>query len=127
MGQYMRLFLGEEEHELTFGARHMGALADNSDYSYDDREGLARMDLKLSPDVTLSPQASFAQTFYQGPATALETSDRQDDRLGLGVDFHTPSRRPGAQSLAIATPRLSNSTLYDYDRHVATMGVAFSF
>lgn len=128
VGEYARLFLGEKGHMLLVGARYMGASADNNDYSYDGWEGLARLDLKLPWDLTLSPQVAFSQTFYKGRATALETRDRKDDCLAVGADISyavTPSWSIEAGYRYIDNE--SRSNLYDYDRHVISMGVRWSF
>ena len=127
-GQYLRLFFGEANHEFIAGARYVGAAADKKDYGYNGWEGSARFLFKLPHGFEVGPFASFTQEFYAGPATVLETRDRQDDRWRLGSTF--TYRINEAWSIEASyqyTDNQSHSDLYDYDQHLVTTGVAWTF
>jgi opacity protein-like surface antigen len=71
---------------------------------------------------------SFRQTVYDGRATALETRDRKDDRLSVGADISyaiTPAWNLEASYRYIDND--SRSELYEYDRHVVNIGMAWKF
>lgn len=127
-GEYARFFFGSQNHEFMAGGRGYGGSANNGDYSYNAWEASASFTFKLPYRFEVSPQVSYAQEYYNGPATTLETKDREDKRLTLGVGVvyrltETWSLEAGYQY----TNNDSCSALYDYDRHLVTTGVAWSF
>lgn len=128
LGQYLRLFMGERNHEVLFGARYLGGVADNGNYSYSGWEGSLGFTFKLPYQFELSPFVSFTQEFYHGPATVLEGKDRQDDRWRTGANlvYHI-NEDWDAELLYQYTNNDSNSPLYDYDQHLVTAGVAWKF
>ncbi len=128
VGEYARVFFGAKNHEFMAGGRWYAGSADTSDYSYNAWETSASFTFKLPYRFEVTPQVSYAQEYYDGPATVLETADREDKRLtlGLGVVYRLSdnwSLEAGYQY----TDNDSNSALYDYDRHLVTTGVAWSF
>ncbi len=128
IGQYLRLFFGPDNHEFVAGARYLGASADTGDYSYNGWEGSARFLFKLPYGFELGPFASFTQEYYNGPATTLEKRDRKDDRWRLGTTL--TYRITEAWSVETSYQYSNNdsrSTLYDYDQHLVTVGIAWSF
>ena len=128
IGEYARFFFGEAQHEFMFGARYVGGAADRNDYSYNGWEGMAGFLFKLPYGFELTPSVSFTQEFYNGPATGLETKDRQDDRwrVGTGLTYRI-NEEWSIETSYYYTDNNSESNLYDYDRHMVTMGVAWSF
>ena len=127
-GQYARLFFGQANHEFTLGARYLGAATDKKDYGYNGWEGSARFLFKLPYGFEVGPFASFTQEFYAGPATALETRDRQDDRWRLGSTFTYRINEAWAVEASYQyTDNQSRSDLYDYDQNLVTLGVAWTF
>ena len=128
LGEYARLFFGAKNHEFMAGARWYGGVADNGDYSYNAWEASASFTFKLPYRFEVTPMVSYAEEYYDGPATVLETSDREDDRLtlGLGVNYRLSDNwtlEAGYQY----TNNDSTSALYEYDRHLVTTGVSWSF
>ena len=127
-GQYLRLFMGERNHEVMFGVRYTGGAADRNDYSYNGWEGSLGFNFKLPMELEFSPFISFAQEFYDGPATILEGSDREDDRwrAGAGLTYHI-TEDWDAELMYQYTNNDSNSPLYDYDQHLITTGLVWKF
>lgn len=128
IGEYARFFLGGQGHELLLGARYLTSSAHDNNYSYNGWEGLVRFDLKLPYDFTLSPNLTYTQEFYKGPATALEDSDREDDRLRAGLDLtYAINESWSVETGYYYTNNDSNSELYKYDQHVVNLGLAWNF
>ena len=91
----------------------------NIDYKLADEKG----NRLHSPEVDRG-HVSFTQEYYKGPATALEIDDRQDDRLSLGLNVSWEFTE--SWTLEVGYQYMNNasrSNLYDYDRHMVTMGV----
>ena len=127
-GGYARFFFGDDGHEFLIGAGFVGASAKWRDYGYDGWEGLARFSFKLPYGFTLSPQVSFTQEFYQGPATALETRKRQDDRLRIGADLsYAINESWSIEASYYYTDNSSTCKLYKYDQHLVSLGLAWKF
>jgi hypothetical protein len=127
-GEYLRLFFGSANHEFITGVRYLGAAAEKPDYGYNGYEASASFIFKLPHGFELMPNISFTQEFYNGPATVLETKDREDKRLRLGTLLTW--RINEAWSLEMNyqyTRNDSKSSLYEYDQHLITTGVAWSF
>lgn len=128
VGEYLRLFAGERNHEIILGVRYLGGVADHGDYSYDGWEGSLGLTLKLPYQFEFSPFISYTQEFYHGPATILESKDREDDRLRTGANlvYHINDDWD-AELMYQYTNNDSNSPLYDYDQHLVTTGVVWKF
>lgn len=128
IGEYARFFFGEAGHEFVLGASYLYGGADEKDYRYDGWQGTARFTFKLPRDVTASPFVSFGQEFYKGPATALETRKRKDERWRTGLDLAYAINESWSIEASYAyTDNDSRSSLYTYDQHVVSMGVAWKF
>ena len=127
-GLYGRLFFGTDNHELLFGGRYIGAGAEKRDYRYDGWEGTARLLFKLPYRFELAPFVAYTQEYYQGPATALETARRRDERLrtGLGLTYRI-NESWAVESIWQYTKNHSNSALYKYEQHFLSLGVAWTF
>ena len=101
---------------------------ENSDYGYNGYEASAAFVFKLPHGFELAPNISFIQEFYNCPATALEEKYREDKRLRLGTLL--TYRINEAWSLELNyqyTHNASESPLYEYDQHLITTGVTWSF
>jgi tetratricopeptide (TPR) repeat protein len=128
IGQYARFFFGADNHEFLAGGRFLGAAAEISDYGYTGWEGMARVLFKLPYGFELAPFAAYIWENYNGPATALESGDRRDERLRLGCGL--TYRIDEAWSLELNyqySDNNSSSSLYDYQQHTLSTGVAWSF
>ena len=127
-GEYVRLFFGEDNHELLFGARYTGAWTKEQDYGYDGWEGSAKTIFKLPYSFELSPFVSYTEEFYRGPATALESARREDRRWRAGamLTYHI-SESWSAELLYQYTNNNSRSALYDYTQNMVSAGVAWNF
>ena len=83
---------------------------------------------KLPYGFELSPSLSFTQEYYKGPATALESAKRRDERLrvGLGLTY----RISEAWSVEVGyqySRNHSTSALYRYEQHFVNSGIVWSF
>jgi hypothetical protein len=127
-GLYTRVFLGEDKHELLLGGRFLGADADKSDYGYNGWEGTARLLFKLPHGFELTPFFVYSQEFYKGPATALESSNRRDNRLRAGLSLtYRITEAWAVEAMYQYTRNNSNSALYDYGQNFFSIGVVWSF
>ena len=127
-GEYARFFFGESGHSVTVGGRYRGGFTDKSDYSYNGWEGSLGLNFRLPYNFELSPFVSYGRDYYDGPATALETEDREDKRfsIGSGLTYHIDE----AWSVDLGYQFVNNkseSAFYDYDQHVVNFGVSYSF
>jgi tetratricopeptide (TPR) repeat protein len=128
IGEYARLFFGAGNHEFIAGGRFFSASANKSDYGYDGWEGTARFLFKLPYGFELAPFAAYTRENYHGPATALESRDRRDERLRLGSALSY--RIDESWSLEFNyqySKNNSTSNLYDHEQHFISAGVAWSF
>jgi hypothetical protein len=128
LGQYARVFFSGRNHEFTLGAQYRGGAPDRHDYAYDGWEVSARLLFKLPYELELAPSASYGKELYKGPATALETKNRRDERLRLGADLTYRINESWALELSYQyVKNNSASDLYDYKQHYVSAGVAWSF
>jgi opacity protein-like surface antigen len=127
-GGYARFIFGEAGHEFTVGGGYVGASAQWTNFKYDGWQGLARFSFKLPHGFTLSPSVSFTQELYKGPATALETRNRKDERLRVGADISYAINEAWSIEAAYHyTNTFSTCNLYKYDQHMVSLGVAWKF
>ena len=125
---YARFFMGNSRHELLIGGGYMSASANHKDYGYDGWHALARYSFKLPNGLVISPLISVTREFYNGPATALETEKRRDERLRAGMDVtYALNSAWSVEAAYHFTNSISNSELYTYDQHVVSLGVARTF
>jgi hypothetical protein len=125
---YGRFILGDARHEFLVGAGYVEASANRRDYGYNGWHGLARLNYRMGNGFVISPLISFSQDFYDGSATALETSKRQDDRLRIGAELSYPlSRAWSLEAAYYYVNTNSTSSLYSYDQHVVSLGSVWRF
>jgi opacity protein-like surface antigen len=128
LGQYARFFFFSQNHEFTLGAQYRGGAADKQDYAYDGWEASARLLFKLPCGFELAPFVSYGIELYRGPATVLETEDREDGRFRLGAGLTWRFAEDWALELSYQYSRNhSSSELYDYRQHMVGAGVVWSF
>ena len=127
-GEYARFFFGEKNHEFMIGGRYLGADANNNNYSYNAWEASALFNFKLPYGFQLTPSISYGEEYYKGPATSLETEKRKDERLrtGLGLAYAIDENWSIETSYQY-TNNNSRSSIYDYDQHLTSLGVSWSF
>jgi tetratricopeptide (TPR) repeat protein len=128
IGQYARFAFGPRDDEFIIGARYLWADAETDRASYDGWEVSASMRFKLKNRWEITPSLSYAEERYDAPATALEWDDRRDKRFraGLGVLYRINQAWSAELDYSYAR-NLSNSALYEYDRHLVTLGLIWSF
>ena len=129
LGQYVRRYFGESNHEIMLGVSYLGGnTPEKADYCYSGLEGSARIVLKLPKNFELSPFVSYEKDWYNGPATALETSNRLDQkwRTGATLTWHVTEAWSVETSYQY-THNNSESPLYRYDQSLVSLGVAWSF
>jgi hypothetical protein len=128
LGQYARFFFSDQNHEFTLGAQYMGGAPGKQDYAYDGWEVSARLLFKLPYGFELAPFASYTWENYNGPATVLEIKNRRDERLrpGCGLTYRI-NESWSLESGYQYTVNNSTSSLYDYNQHYVSAGVAWSF
>ena len=128
LGQYARFFFTKENHEITLGAQYRGGAASEQDYSYDGWEVSASLLFKLPYSLELVPAVAYGGELYNGPATALETENREDEHLRLGSALIWRFNESWSLECNYQyNKNTSTSELYDYNQHVASTGVAWSF
>lgn len=127
-GIYGRFFFGADNHELLLGGRYLDVDAKRKAYRNDGWETSARMLLKLPHGFELTPFVSYGKESYQGPATILESKDREDKRWrgGIGLSYRIN------ESLSVEagyqyTNNKSASNLYKYKQHFVNTGLVWSF
>ena len=127
-GLYSRIFFGSDNHELLLGGRYFGTDAKKRDYSHEGWETMARSLFKLPHGFELAPFISFTRERYKGPATALETKNRLDERFraGLGLTYRI-NESWAVEGNCQYTKNRSNSALYKYDQRFVSLGVAWNF
>jgi tetratricopeptide (TPR) repeat protein len=127
-GEYIRVFLGGSKHYITAGGRYMLASAEAESNSYNGWEASVHGGFTLPLGVRFSPKISWTQENYDGKATSLDRENRKDTRIGGGASL----------SFAITKFLLidaayqyfnnsSNSELYEYDRHIGSLGLDLMF
>jgi tetratricopeptide (TPR) repeat protein len=128
VGQYARFLFGANANELTVGARYLWADARTARASYDGWEISAYARFKLKNRWEISPSLAYIEERYGGPATPLEWDDRRDRRwrAGLGAAYRI-SEAWSAEMNYSYTHNASNSALREYDRHLVSLGLAWSF
>lgn len=128
VGQYSWWLFGKSDHEFTIGGRYVFANADYKDYGYDGWEASAWFRFKLQNGLELSPSLSYTEERYDGPATILETDNRRDKRLRIGLS--AAKRLSEKLTLEMSyqyTDNDSNSEIHDYNRHLINVGWVWSF
>lgn len=129
LGQYVRRFFGESNHEIMVGLSYVGGnTPEKADYCYTGWEASARLSFKLPKGFEFAPFVSFENDWYNGPATALETSNRLDQkwRTGAALTWHITDAWSVETSYQY-THNNSESPLYRYDQSLVSLGVAWSF
>jgi tetratricopeptide (TPR) repeat protein len=128
VGEYARVFLSNASHNITVGGRYILGGADEDALSYDGWEASVQGGFSLPFGITLSPRISWTQENYDGAATVLETENREDSRVGAGLNIGFML----TEAIMIDTAyqyfnNSSNSELYDYERHLVSLGVDWRF
>ena len=129
LGQYVRRYFGESNHEIMLGVSYLGGnTPEKADYCYTGIETSARVVFKLPKDFELSPFVSFEKDWYNGPATALETSNRLDQkwRTGAALTWRV-SEAWSVETSYQYTHNASESAIYRFDQSLVSLGVAWSF
>lgn len=127
-GEYLRLFLGKDNHELLAGVRVTGGTTTEDDYAYTGWEASLRLLLKLPGNVELTPFAAWRKENYAGPATGLERDNRSDTLWRYGV-FLAYGITPHLQ-VDVGWQYGSNdstSPLYVYTQNSVNMGLTWKF
>lgn len=127
-GEYLRILFGQRGHDVTFGGRWLYADTKTRDYGYQGWEASLQTTFKLPYSFELSPFLLYRQEYYNGPATALELKNRQDDnlRVGLGLSwFLTPA--VSLDTTYQYTKNTSASPLYTYTQDVVSIGLTWRF
>ncbi len=87
IGQYVRTFFGEKNHEVTAGLRWMEGDADRNFQSWSGWEASLSGRVKLPYDLELRPYLAYRMVEWDGPATFLEKCDREDDQFRWGLSL----------------------------------------
>jgi hypothetical protein len=127
-GEYLRIFLGGSKHYITAGGRYILADAEAENNSYNGWEASIRGGFSLPFGMRFSPKISWTQENYGGGATILDKEDRKDSRLGAGASLTfgiTNSLLIDAAYQYFKND--SNSELYNYERHMGSLGMAWTF
>jgi tetratricopeptide (TPR) repeat protein len=128
VGEYARFFLNDAAHNITVGGRYILVGADEESFSYDGWEASVQGGFSLPFGIRLSPRISWTKQSYDGTATVLETENREDSRVGVGLNIGfmiTETLFIDAAYQYINNS--SNSELYDYERQTLSLGVDWRF
>ncbi|MDR0881195.1 MAG: surface lipoprotein assembly modifier [Candidatus Adiutrix sp.] len=125
----VRFFFGDQgRHNVALGAGFIWGAPSEKNYQYTGWTAPLRLSLGLTDRLNLSPNLSYTQEFYRGPATALETKDRQDDRYRAGLDAsYRLTESLTLEGSYAYTHNNSESPLYTYDQHLVSLGLAWGF
>ncbi|MDR1966144.1 MAG: surface lipoprotein assembly modifier [Synergistaceae bacterium] len=127
-GEYARFVFGPMANEFIIGGRVLWADAETDRSSYDGWEISAVARFKLKNRWEFSPSLSYVEERYDAPATILELDGRRDRRFCAGLNaLYRINERWSAEMDYSYTENSSNSPLYEYDRHLITLGVVWSF
>jgi tetratricopeptide (TPR) repeat protein len=127
-GEYLRVFLGGSKHYITAGGRYILTDTEAENNSYNGWEASIHGGFSLPFGMRFSPKISWTQENYDGKATVLDREDRKDTRLGAGASLTfgiTKSLLVDAAYQYFKND--SNSELYDYERHIGSLGMALMF
>jgi hypothetical protein len=127
-GQYFRFIFGENAHEFTFGARYIDAGADSARYSYSGPEYSAFFNFKIGGNLEISPGVVYAEERYDASGMPWESHNRRDRRVSYNLGItrrvnETASVEFMYQYLDVS----SDSAFSSYDRHNASLGLAWIF
>lgn len=126
--QYARLFWGEANHEIMLGVGLFGNDPDVTAYRYLEVEPSLRLVFKLPYDLDFSPFVSYREERYDGPATGLETEDRKDKQWRSGILLVWNVSESWALDLSYQhVNNNSNSSLYEYDQDLVSLGTTLKF
>lgn len=128
-GESLRMFFGPDgRHSLTVGGRYMTGDPDPDRYRYATWEAYARMTLRLTDRLDVTPSLSYSRARYRGPATVFEHKDRRDKTFSAGVDVgFALNRATRLEASYHYTKNRSNSALSRYDQHVVSAGLNWGF
>lgn len=128
IGQFARVYFGQENHEVLAGLAYTGADASHHAYGYNGWEGHFRLNIKLPNRFELSPFVMYSREWYKGPATALETKKRDDEKTRIGATLtYRITDDWSAELMYQHIDTKSTSALYKYDQDLVTLGVAWNF
>jgi tetratricopeptide (TPR) repeat protein len=127
-GQYARWFFGSSGHEFTIGARYSGGNTRRDLTSYDSWGASAAFLFKLPDGYEIAASVSYAEEQYDGPATMLEAANRRDEILRAGLSATKRiNERLSLEAVYSYTDNSSNSAIHDYDRHMTSLGLVWTF
>ncbi len=128
IGQFLRLFLGEEGHTMTIGGKYLGSNTNADRVTYDGYEFSADFTFVLPYEIRLSPFVSYGAEYHHAPATALEEENRQDRILRTGLNVEIPISESWSVDASYQNLKnFSNSALYEYNQHLTRLGLSWSF
>lgn len=87
IGQYVRTFFGDDNHEITAGLRWMEGDADRKYHTWNGWEASLSGRVKLPWELELRPFFAYRMVEWDGPATFLEAKDREDDQIRWGLSL----------------------------------------
>lgn len=129
VSESFRYFFGEKlKNHATASVRYSFGDAERRKYDYDGWEGSLRLNYKVLDNWELTPAVAYGKEKYKGPATALETADRQDETWRYSLGLNVPINEKWAVEVFYQyTKNDSECDLYDYDRHLVSTGLVWSF
>lgn len=128
IGQYVDFRFGDGGHSLEVGGRVIANHAVTSRYNSKAWEASTRLRLNLPFDSEGDLFVIFQQEDFPEPALRALDTERKDDKLytGIGLTHHL-TEQLSLEARYRYTLYESNTDIYDYDRHVISTGVAWSF
>jgi tetratricopeptide (TPR) repeat protein len=127
-GEYVRFFLGKENHNITLGGRYILGNTNSEAVSYDGWEASVQSGFSLALGIRLFQRLSYTVEDYGGKAIVFDTENRSDSRINAGLSISwMPAESFFADLSYQYYKNSSNSELYDYERHLSSIGMTWRF
>jgi maltoporin len=128
LGQYGRLFFGENNHSLTIGGGYHFGRAKFDRFAYSGYFIPLHLTFNVGEKWELTPSLSYMVENYKLPATVLESEDRKDKKIRAGLDIAYKLTETLQVELNYGYNNTdSNRPLYEYVQHVVGLGLAWGF
>lgn len=128
LGESLRIGFLNNMQNIIIGLKFSQRVAESDMFSNLSGEGSLRGSFSIPWDMNISPYASYRQEWYAGAGTALEFVNRVDGQIKAGLVVTKYIAKNYFVNLNYQyIKNLSNSPIYRYDQHTATISVGFQF
>lgn len=128
VGESLRIAFLNNTQNIMIGLQFSQRVAESDMFSNLGGEGFLRGSFSVPWDVIIAPYASYRQEWYAGPGSALEFVNRVDGQIRAGLSVTKYIAKNYFVGLHYQyIKNLSNSPIYRYDQHTATISVGYQF